>query len=90
MGLLENLWCGNIAPADRPVDRGSGVYQSWLRVGEAGERLMETLSPEQRALFLDYESLESANAAAREAEAFGIGFRLAVQLLLAGLQPEGM
>ena len=47
---------------------------------------MNTFSPEQKALFFNYEAAESAKASALEAEAFSIGFRLAVQLLLAGMQ----
>ena len=87
MTLLEDFWYGNLAPADRPPDQSSSSYLLQRQALDAEERLMNTFSPEQKVLFLGYEAAESAKASALAAEAFSTGFRLAVQLLLAGMQP---
>ena len=87
MTLLEDFWYGNLAPADRPPDKNSPSYLLQRQALDAEERLMNTFSAEQKPLFFDYESAEAAKASALEAEAFSTGFRLAVQLLLAGMQP---
>ena len=87
MTLLEDLWYGNLSPAERPLDRSSASYQLQRRVLELEDQLTETFSPDQHTQFLAYEAAESENASAREAEAFCTGFRLATQLLLHGIQP---
>ena len=87
MTLLEDLWYGNLSPIERPLDKSGVSYQLQLRAGDAEDRLFETLSPEQKTLFLHYEDAETAKASAMEAEAFCVGFRLAVQLLTESMQP---
>ena len=87
MTLLEDFWYGNLSPSERPPDQSSSSYLLQRQALDAEERLMNTFSPEQKVLFLGYEAAESAKASALEAEAFSTGFRLAVQLLLAGMQP---
>lgn len=86
MTLLEDFWYGNLTPADRPPDKNSPSYLLQRQALDAEERLMNTFSAEQKTLFFDYAHAESAKASALEAEAFSTGFRLAVQLLLAGMQ----
>jgi len=86
MTLLEDFWYGNLSPSERPLDKNSPSYLLQHRALDAEERLRKTFSKEQEALFFDYENAESAKASALEAEAFSIGFQLAVQLLLAGIQ----
>lgn len=86
MTLLEDFWCGNLSPSERPPDKNSPSHLLQRQAMDVEKRLMNTFSPEQKALFFDYEAAETAKASALEAEAFSIGFRLAVQLLLAGMQ----
>ena len=87
MTLLEDFWYGNLSPSEQPPDKNSPSHLLQHQALDAEKRLMNTFSPEQKALFLRYEAAESAKASALEAEAFSTGFRLAVQLLLAGMQP---
>ena len=86
MTLLEDFWYGNLSPSERPPDKSSPSHLLQRQALDAEERLMNTFSAEQKPLFFDYESAESAKASALEAEAFSTGFRLAVQLLRTGLQ----
>ena len=86
MTLLEDLWYGNLSPADRRLERGSLAVVLQNQAADAEHRLTQTLSQEQKQLFLAYESTQSHISATWEADAFARGFRLAVRLLSEALQ----
>lgn len=53
-------------------------------VHRAMEALLETLSPEQRELFLQYEGAENTRGSSISCRAYKDGVRLAVQVIMAG------
>ena len=53
-------------------------------VQKAMAALLETLSPEQKELFLQYEGAENARGSSISCRAYKDGVRLAVQLIMAG------
>ncbi len=88
MNILENLWYGNLTPAERPVVRGSEYSLALARVQKQKEELFEGLPPEvQRAVdqLLDIQIEASCLA---ETEAFVTGFQMGAQVLLASLPSQ--
>ena len=88
MTLPEDLWYGNLSPADRHPECGSLAAVLQNQAADAERRLTQTLTQEQKQLFLAYESTQSHISATWEADAFACGFRLAVRLLSEALQPS--
>ena len=86
MNILESLWMGNISPIERPIVPGSQYHQTLHRTIEAEEQLKSTAPPQQKKVLQIYSELEAELQGVAEYEAFSIGFRLGMQLLLAGLE----
>ena len=83
--ILEDLYCGNICPAERPWPRSHEYRHVQRCCVELGERLMEPMNERQRKLFLDYEEQISARCSIDCGQSFAEGFSLAVRLLAAAL-----
>lgn len=85
--FLDRLYHGNI---DFGVTSYGGYDKENLSsVTEAQDALKEKLSPEQWKLFLQYNALAGEFASKEACRMFKNGFRLAVQLIAAGLSREG-
>lgn len=85
--ILEELYCGNIQPADTGyITEEYRLRQR--RCVELGEALAAPMNEEQRALFLCYEEQVNARSSMDNSRAFAQGFSLAVQLLTAALAAE--
>ena len=77
MTILENLWYGNVRPAEEFVD-GNTEYKTLLRlVGNNREKLAATLSPEQAELFEKFYTAVNEMNSVSEVAAFKYGFNLA-------------
>jgi len=85
--LIEELYHSNLNPW---YDRGAnGVEKKALHnMMESKKRLFESLTNEQRALFLRYESACEELAQIREPEIFKTGFQFGIRLSFEGLQTE--
>ena len=88
MTILENLWFGNIAPADRKLKRGSEA-KKLLEAAIANENIFTAeLSAEGQRAYIEYSKLISRISEISECDAFGIGFRLGARLMLETLAEE--
>ncbi|MBD5155440.1 MAG: hypothetical protein HDT15_10375 [Oscillibacter sp.] len=88
MTILENLWFGNIAPADRKLKRGSEA-KKLLEAAIANENIFTAeLSTEGQRAYIEYSKLISRISEISECDAFGKGFRLGARLMLETLSEE--
>ena len=79
MGLIAELWRGNIHPAEKEGRSREKGQEKYLL---AEERLLKTLSDEQRVLFESFMTERAEFTAAAEQESFSAGFRLGVGLIM--------
>lgn len=83
--ILEDLYCGNICPADRPWPRSREYRYVQGRCVELSDRLLEPMNEGQRKLFFAYEEQVSARCSMDCCQSFAEGFSLAVRLLAAAM-----
>ena len=86
MDILKELWLGQIAPAGRPLLPNSAYYKLQRKASEMESQLSSTLNPEQKSLLESCFDAEMQMQDIAEIEAFSLGFRLGVQLLLAATE----
>ena len=86
MDILQDLWMGNIAPAERTLRRGTPYYEAQVRMTEIEQELRSGMDSEQKKLLEQYTNLEIEALDNAETEAFVWGFRLGAQILLAALE----
>ncbi len=82
MHTLEELWYGNICPSDQPVQKESEYAQALHLVVAARESLPASLPSELQSKIDTLLDAQMSAAVIAERDAFVMGFRLAVQLLL--------
>lgn len=82
--ILLELYHGNYFPQSNLCRKNDPLDKNARKTLNA---LYAALSPEQKNLYLQYEAAENARGAALSERAYKDGFRLAVQLILAGLEP---
>ena len=88
MTILENLWFGNIAPADRKLKRGSEAKRI-LEAAMAYEDIFTAeLSTDGQRAYDKYTDLMGDISSISECDAFGKGFRLGARLMLEILSEE--
>ncbi len=81
MHILEELWNGNIQPADRTIYRAE-EYRELVRLYERNEnRLLATLNDGQKEDLQKTKDLTEEMQGICECGAFIVGFQLAGQLL---------
>lgn len=85
MGVLEELWYGNIYPSERPIQKGSGYAAALEKFNKEKETLLSGLSPEVHSIFEKLLDKKIDPNTVAEREAFVLGFRLAAQLLIDSL-----
>ncbi len=91
MNILEELWYGNVCPSEQPIQKGSEYARAIHRVVEEKERLLPTLSPELQRAVEELTEVQTEAAVIAERDAFVMGFRLAVHIMLDGLKkPLGL
>lgn len=81
MTTLENLSYGNIVPADKDIRRGS-EYSKLLNLSVRNEeKLMLTLSKEQKVIFEKYKDCVIEMNSISEKEAFVQGMKLGIKII---------
>ena len=79
--ILSDIYHCNYSPESVKRRKNDSFDEDVKRAVSA---LLETLSPEQRNLFLQYESAEGARGSSIACRAYRDGVRLAVQIFMAG------
>ena len=80
--VLEELYYGNISPAERSIRPGSNVQKALQKRDTLESKLNELLTDEQRATFEQYLSLSAEILDANCLDSFINGFRLGAQFAL--------
>lgn len=89
MGRLEELYGGELYPDERINGHGPEFEEIRKDLDEIRNELEKMLSEEGYAMVEKLEEETRRMESLRNREGFIYGFRLAVQLLLEGLQPLG-
>lgn len=85
MNILHELWYGNIYPSERPIKKGSEYAEALRKMVDEKETLLPNLSPELQKAIEKLLDVQMEAAVIAERDAFVMGFRLAVQILVDGL-----
>ena len=87
--IIEELYYGNITPADRDVVRG-GTYSHLLHLlSRNEEELTKTLTQAQQEVFEKYRDCATEINDANEITSFTIGFKLGMRLALEAMISSG-
>ena len=86
MGVISELWYGNIEPQDRKIPRDKEYKQLLKKICEYEEQFRGIFSPEQQKDFEDYENATISVTAISEEASFVEGFRLGAKMILEVLQ----
>ena len=90
MKLLKELALGNIQPMVRSFKKDSVYAKLLAEVTERQEKLIETLSPEQKALFDKASQAEIDLSVENDRDLFIKGFVLGAQLMMEFLTADPM
>ena len=90
MKLLKELALGNIQPMTRNFKKDSVYAKLLAEVTECQEKLIETLSPEQKALFDEASQAEIDFSVENDQDLFVKGFVLGAQLMMEILTADPM
>ncbi len=82
MTTLEDLYYGNIVPADKGVKKGSEYSQLLHLAARNEEKLSSTLTEEQKTLFEKYKECCMDMYGMAELEAFVSGVKLGVKIIV--------
>ena len=82
MGVISELWYGNIDPQGRSIPRNSEYKQILNRLCEYEEKFRGIFSTEQQELLEDYENTNISLMAITEEASFVYGFRLGAKIML--------
>ena len=86
MGVINELWYGNIEPQDRKIPRDKEYKQLLKKICDYEEQFRGIFSPEQQQDFEDYENATISVTAISEEASFVEGFRLGAKMILEVLQ----
>ncbi len=87
MSRLEELYNGELYPAERITGKGQEYRESMENIDGLWKELKHVLTEEEYALVEKLNEENRRAEAIRNQEGFLYGFRLAVQLLWEGMQP---
>lgn len=82
MYALQELWRGNITPAERFVRSGSEYKETAKKLSDEIDRLMEAISPEARKQVEAIDNLRADMTVLANEDYFIYGFRLGARLIL--------
>ena len=85
VNILHELWYGNIYPSERPIKKDSEYAQALHKVADEKDSLLPSLSSELQKGIEKLLDVQMEAAVIAERDAFVMGFRLAVQILVDGL-----
>ena len=86
MGVISELWYGNIEPQDRTIPHDKEYKQLLKRICDYEEQFRGIFSPEQQKDFEDYENATISVTAISEEASVVEGFRLGAKMILEVLQ----
>ena len=86
MGVISELWYGNIEPQGRKIPRDKEYKQLLKKICEYEEQFRGIFSPEQQKDFEDYENATISVTAISEEASFVEGFQLGAKIMLEVLQ----
>ena len=89
MGRLEELYGGELYPDEKINGHGPEFEEIRENLNEIREELKKLLTEEGYAMVEKLDEETRRMEALRNREGFIYGFRLAVQLILEGMQPLG-
>lgn len=82
MKLLEELWYGNIEPADFDADTGKDYKELLRLISRNEEKLQATMTDEQKELFSRYMDCVREHQSMAECLLFQNSFRLGARIML--------
>ena len=82
MTTLENLYYGNIFPADKDLKRGSKYARLLNQSVQHEEKLIPTFSKEQASIFEKYRVCVTEMNSISEKEAFIQGMKLGIKIIV--------
>lgn len=82
MTTLEDLYYGNVVPADKGIKKGSEYSQLLHLAARNKEKLSATLTKEQKILFEKYKDCCVEMYGIAEIEAFVSGVKLGVKIIV--------
>ncbi len=82
MYVLKDLYWGNISPTERSIRPGSDYKKASAQICEQINRLLEILTPEEKAQLEAIDSLRNNMATLAEEDMFIYGFRLGARIML--------
>ncbi|MGN0998617.1 MAG: DUF6809 family protein [Faecousia sp.] len=85
MSILEELWYGNVYPSEQTIGKDSEYTQALHKVVDEKEHLITSLTPEIQKAIEKLMDAQMDVAVIAERDAFVMGFRLAVQIMVDGL-----
>ena len=88
MSILEDLYCGKIAPHEHRIEPKS-EYENLLRyIISHEDDLKSTLTDQQKETFEKYKDCRAEVESLTEVEAFISGFKLATKIMIEVTQPD--
>ena len=82
MTTLEDLYYGNIVPADKGIKKGSEYSKLLNLAARNEEKLSATLTEEQKSLFEKYKDCTMDMCGIAEKDAFVEGVKLGVKIVV--------
>ena len=82
MYVLQELWQGNISPAERFIRSGSEYKETARKLSDEMDKLMEAISPEVRKQVETIDNLRADMTVLANEDCFLYGFRLGARLIL--------
>ena len=88
MGILEELWYGNISPCERDFKRGSTYSELLGYIVRHEEDLQKRLNDEEKEIFEKFTECTNEMYGIAEREAFVRGFTLGARIIIEIMNTE--
>ena len=80
--MIEEIWYGNVFPAEKPMPPGSPLYRTTNKVVAAEQAVEDALPEGKKELLLVLENAQFELSNMLETNAFVDGFRLGAKLVM--------
>ena len=88
MGIIEDLWYGDVAPYERDIKHGSEYEDALKRIVQFEEDLYNRLNEEEQEIFEKFVSCSNEICSIAERETFVRGFALGIKLIIEVMSAE--
>ena len=88
MGIIEDLWYGNISPCERDIKRSSEYADVLKRIVQHEAKLHARLNDEEKEILERFVDCSNEICSLSERETFTRGFTLGIKLILEVLYSE--